>query len=131
MEIFSNNKDNNVIGLFIGWHGTETKALRRLIPQVRRWHMLVTQIERHKYPYLWQAFMTTPQPVNHPDDSQNGGSWWEKFQTYPRKGRLRIRRMDRHPKGRSFPEEQSVLKGWSVLYGWSNPSGTISPKGDD
>ena len=53
MDEFSDNKDNNGIGLFIGWQGMKNEKLRRLIPQIRGWHVLLALSERHNYPYLW------------------------------------------------------------------------------
>ena len=48
----SNDKDNNGIGLFIGWSGMKNKATRCLTPQIRKCHVSLALSEGHNYPYL-------------------------------------------------------------------------------
>jgi len=49
---YSNNEDNNGIGLFIGRAGTKYEALLRLMPQIKERHVSLAQCIRHNYPYL-------------------------------------------------------------------------------
>ena len=83
MEELSDNEDNNSIRLFIGRHGMENEALRRLIPLVKRWHMSIAPSERHNFSYSWHAFMKTSRPINHPDDSRIGGQLMRKISNLP------------------------------------------------
>jgi len=61
---YSNNEDNNSIGLFIGWSGTKNKVSLRLAPRIRKQHVSLALSKGHNYPYLWhmtlsKAFMAT------------------------------------------------------------------------
>ena len=148
MDEFSDNKDNNDIWLFIGWHGMKNEKLRRLIPQIRGWHVLPALSERHNYPllmmhaikakHLWQlrdlsTILTT---------YKAGGNWWGKFWTNPRKGQLNSKLKIVPQKGRSYQALKGTIspyEGWSVptkdnrsLRGTNRPwNGWLVPERDD